>query len=236
MKRLKIAFTTWFFAIAVCTISWANTGIAEDIPLHMHVTGITEAGAPELYRNHIILTFDASSPIRYVAAAFSHENYTKLHTFSLNKHGIYVLAYPFPEDKNILKYRIVKDGLWMPDPNNPNSTTDNRGIRISTINLPETKQFPDDSPIILHKENKVRFIYRGDPGKRIFVVGDFNNYDPFMNHMQEMEQGIYAATVRMRPGTHYYFFSVNGEKVIDPKNSSYAYDYEGSQVNKLHLR
>ena len=53
----------------------------------------------------------------------------------MNERGVFVLDYPVPEGVREIHYRIVVDGLWMPDPANPVTEPDGAGALLSVYTL-----------------------------------------------------------------------------------------------------
>jgi hypothetical protein len=206
-----------------------------NIKHHLKVTGMEQAEAPHVFERQLILSYEADHPVRYVAAAFGHENYNTLHTFTRNKHDVYVLTYPIPEDKHKLVYRIVVDGLWRTDPRNPHTTVDEHSIRVSVFDIPELPQAPITGPERVDGK-LVRFYYKGEAHNRVYLTGSFNNWDPFLHLMQEQKPGFYTITIQLPPGEHFYYFISNGKKQLDPYNSSLGSDVDGMVVSYLDLR
>ncbi len=197
--------------------------------LHMKITNTTEASAPEIWKDYIIFTYNPRVSVRAVSAAFKHEDFRQIHTYVRNAHGIYILYYPIPEDINQLTYRIIVDGLWMHDRNSRRTIRDAAGIRLSRIQIPREKTTIQHSPVIM--ERKARFILREEPGKRVFVAGDFNNWDPFMHQMKEKEPGFYETTLPIRPGRHHYLYIIDGRESTDPLNFSRSYNQDDKPLS-----
>jgi hypothetical protein len=53
--------------------------------------------------------------------------------------------------------------------------------------------------------------------------------------MQEIRPGEYRLTVHMPPGQHFYYYIVNGSRVLDPINQETARDFEGFRVSTFFL-
>ena len=45
------------------------------------------------------------------------------------------------------------------------------------------------------------------------LIGDFNNWDPFMNPMKQVGDDLYSVTLRVAPGTHAYYFVSGGTPI-----------------------
>ena len=191
---------------------------------------IVQAGAPEYINDVLLLTYEEKNPVRFVGAAFSHENFSKIHLFEKNQYSIFILSYKIPENIEKTSYRIVVDGLWMTDPNNNKSHKDKLGISLSFLDIPEPKRYELVSPII-HSQKMVEFLLYSDPKKMVTIIGDFNGWDPFTHRLTEIEPGVYNIKIKMIPGTHYYYYLVNGKKELDSLNFSKAENRNGDQVS-----
>jgi hypothetical protein len=178
----------------------------------------------------LILTLKPEHRVHFVGARFAHEGWTVLHPYARNGNGVYVLDYPVPEGVREVSYRIVVDGQWMPDPTNPRAFADAAGVECSLFTLDKEPARPVVSPR-REPDGSVTFIFSGTPGRRVALVGDFNNWDPLMDPLEEREPGTYAATLRLPPGPHWYYFFTEGRIVLDRYNASAGLDPDGLRVS-----
>ncbi len=51
---------------------------------------------------------------------------------------------------------------------------------------------------------------------RVFLVGDFNDWDPSARRMVRSRDGSFRARLELSPGEHEYKFVVDGKWEIDP--------------------
>jgi len=208
--------------------------------LHMFLAGLDTPAPPRRFEDTLILTYaprsaaDPTAQIRYVAASFGHENYRSKHVYSYNEQGVYFLVYPLPEGVETLRYRLVVDGLWQPDPFNPRIGRDGQGVPISEINVPERPKPVVESPVP-DGPRAVRFYLQAPEGSRVTVAGTFNNWDPFMHSMREIRPGVYSTKIRMRRGRHSYLYFLNGRRLLDPLNFRRSVDVEGNEVSTFFL-
>jgi hypothetical protein len=215
--------------IATGTVSVSAERVT--VRLHFAITEAVAASQPELIDNHLVLTYKGARRYRFVGAAFKHEDFKVIHPFYVNTNGVYVLTYPIEEGVKNLDYRLVVDGLWMTDPQNPVTTRGLGGISLSNFAIPE-KTGPPESP--LTAERGITFIYNGAPGQRVYVYGDFNNWDPYMFRMRETGgSGIYSYNLRAREGKYKYKFIVDGTSLPDPLNDSKTIDSFGETASVL---
>jgi 1,4-alpha-glucan branching enzyme len=75
------------------------------------------------------------------------------------------------------------------------------------------------------------FVFRGSPGRRVSIVGDFNNWDPFMDPMDEISPGSYSVTLRVSAGEHWYYFFSDGRRILDRYNAQTGRDPDGVTVS-----
>ena len=54
----------------------------------------------------------------------------------------------------------------------------------------------------------------------IYLAGSFNNFDPFLYRLRQSEDkpSELTLTLNLPPGTHYYYFVINGRRFLDPLN------------------
>ena len=199
------------------------------VQLHFAITEAVASAPPEVIDDHLVLTYKGNRQYRFVGAAFKHEDFKIIHPFYVNANGVYVLTYPLEEGMSNIEYRIVVDGLWRTDPKNPNRSTDAAGISLSSFMIPE-KEGPPESP---RSDNDfVTFQYFGARGQRVYLYGDFNNWDPYMYRLAENPgTASYSCRLRLSPGTYRYKFIVDGTSMPDPLNDEKILDSFGETAS-----
>jgi len=202
--------------------------------MEVRIRGIEHAAAPQYLDRQVLLTYKPDNRVRLVAARFAHEEYKDFHIYSRNDNGVYFLLLDVPEEVEQLRYRLVVDGLWINDPYNPHSEEDAFGRVFSLFDLRDRPEWAVVSPEI-GGQGSVTFRFRTLPDRAVSVAGDFNSWDPFWHRMVETEPGDYRLTVRMPPGKHYYYYIVNGQRVLDPINRDTVRDFEGFRVSTFYL-
>ena len=216
--------------VCVCIIILSASALYgwDDVALDIRIemANITRSAPPVLRQNTVLFTYHQPSYVRYVGIAFDFENYQTIHPFKRNNHNVFVFPFEVPEGFDELKYRIVVDGLWMPDPRNPNHAVDHKGNLLSrfTFSLPEKTIFA--SPIV-SSDGMVEFNLKSAPGDRVFITGNFTNWEPFMIEMEEISPGLYAFSRRFLPGNYEYCFIAGGARMVDPLNPSFGTDPHG---------
>ena len=82
-------------------------------------------------------------------------------------------------------------------------------------------------------KRKITFTFKDEPGKKVFVAGSFNDWDPNAAPMEDRDQaGVYTATLRIPRGSHEYKFVVDGIWQVDPANPDCVINGHGS-LNSL---
>ena len=202
--------------------------------MEVRIKGIEKAGPPRYLERQVLLSYQSDRPVRLVGARFAYEQYRVFHVYFRNENNVFLLLLDVPEEVAQLRYRIVVDGLWMSDPFNPETESDSLGRSFSIFDLRDRPPPEEVSPQI-HPEGTVTFFFHTLSDRAVSVAGDFNNWDPFWNRLKETEPGSYSVTVRMPAGRHYYYYLVNGQRVLDPLNQATARDYEGYRVSTFFL-
>ncbi|MFW5803191.1 MAG: isoamylase early set domain-containing protein [Verrucomicrobiota bacterium] len=67
------------------------------------------------------------------------------------------------------------------------------------------------------KKKTVTFICDALPeATKVFLAGDFNDWDAAANRMQKVKDGSFRRKLPLKPGTYQYKFVVDGEWQADP--------------------
>ena len=70
-----------------------------------------------------------------------------------------------------------------------------------------------------HAKQEVRFVFKADPGSRVYVVGSFNRWDPEKNPLAGPDElGNYSITLLLPEGHYEYLFVIDGSWRPDPMN------------------
>ena len=230
MGKLKLSLPAVALLLAVGGLSYGQNPLLETI----QVQSVTQAGPPRYLERQVLFSFQSDRPVRLVGASFEHESYQVFHPYFKNENGIFLMLLDIPEGVDRLMYRINVDGLWLPDRFNPESEEDSLGVSFSVFSLAKAPEKSLESPVV-RRGGEVTFWFRSAPGHFVSLIGEFNQWDPYWEPMQEVRPGLYTTTVRLPPGRHYYLFSVDGERVPDPRNVENAEDREGFLVSSFEL-
>ncbi len=239
-RRARGGCTCITFMLAVALLAGAGAGTAHpqqesaplDTAVHIEVETLREASAPMVVGDHLILSYDSERPIRYVAAVFEHDDFATRHLFKRNRHDVLFLAYRLPEDLDEIRYRVVIDGVWTTDPNNPDSRRLATDTNISYVDVTDRTRPTPEYPRRLD-DGRVEFLFRDAPGRRVYVAGSFSNWDPYRHRMREVEPGIYRARLSIREGEHFYHFVSDGRRHTDPLNPGPSYRRDGGEVSRF---
>lgn len=207
----------------------------ESLSLHLKLAALERAIPPFVHEGDLVLS--AKGPWRSVGASFEHEHFTRVHPFQRNSHGVFLLVLPVPLEVHApLAYRLVIDGVWTTDPVNPLHAP-GRGFAGADLSLAEVPFISAEKPgtwkILQDDGRTVRFRWRGPSGEYVTVAGDFNNWDPFLNELEEISPGVYELFLRLAPGAHFYTFVNRGASFPDPLNPQLAATMEEKLVSVI---
>jgi hypothetical protein len=210
---------------------------ADPVSLDVAIMRITEPRSPFMVGDELILTAMPEAA-RWVGARLDfvgvppgqQEHFTVLRPFARNEHGVFVLDIPVPEGVTRVRYRLVVDGLWMSDPNSQDQELDELGNTISVYTLEREPVRPVVNPKA-EEGGRIGFVFKGDPGIRVSLAGDFNNWDPFVDYLRETEPGVYRISLRVGRGPHFYYFFSEGRKILDQFNPDTGQDPDGNPVS-----
>ncbi len=92
------------------------------------------------------------------------------------------------------------------------SATGSKGtVNVIATSVPKTS-------VPLRK--KTVFQVQAKPGSKVFLAGDFNNWDCLKKELLDKDgSGFYQGAIVLPPGTYEYKFVINGTWCIDPGNS-----------------
>jgi hypothetical protein len=221
----------------ICFFAGAGTGAAfaaNPLALDLAMKSASAAQPPRMVGDTLILTYRPDRPARSVGVRFEHESWAILHLYEVNEKGLFVLGYPLPEGLLSLRYRIIVDGLSMTDPMNETTSVDELGNVFSVFTLDKEPSRPIVNPRA-EKDGAITFTFHGTPGRRVALVGDFNNWDPFMTPLKETAPGVFSVTVRVPAGGHWYYFMTEGRRVLDGFNARTGTDPDGDAVSYFSL-
>ncbi|MEI8248043.1 MAG: glycogen-binding domain-containing protein, partial [Lentisphaerota bacterium] len=72
------------------------------------------------------------------------------------------------------------------------------------------------------KHKHVKFQVQTKPGSRVYVGGDFNEWNHLMQElMDEVGNGVYEVVIALEPGIYEYKFHINDNWCVDPENPNF---------------
>lgn len=254
MKKTFLALAVFFALRMLSAVENQNADrasvppIADSVAYNSLVSEISGPRAPIASGKYAVFT--ATGNARHAGIAFAHENYKRIHSFRRlvhrdefgdplrNADGTYadttlffILEIP-PETREI-HYRIVRDGIWTADPLNPDSIYDMAtGTKVSVLSVEYYKTYETSAK----NEKYVRFIYQGESGETIRLAGTFNNWDPFMYEMKEIERGTYELLLPLPKGTWYYAFFQGTNQIHDTSAAAKVYTKDGRVASVITVR
>lgn len=192
----------------------------ESLSLHGHIASATSETLPLMSGGYLVFPYRGTQkPYRFVGIAFDYEDYSRIHAFVKNKKGTFVFYGKIPEGIGEFRYRLVVDSVWQHDTSNPLIEYDYMGVRLSRFILtPSPEMITEKLGPHLRPDGSIDFYLRGKSGVYSFIMGSFNQWDPFMTPMREISPGLYKVTLMLGAGRYYYNFLFNGQRIRDPNN------------------
>ena len=253
MKTIKngTLLTVFFFFLAGFSHA-VDIESLESYELIDRLLSLPGPGAPEIFDNLVIFT--ASSGLRRVGVAFADEGFSQVHWFrqlmvrrdtagnpanerdpgQYKDSGIIFYVHQIPEGAAQIEYRLIINGLWTPDPANPNTRWDSAsGLSLSCLSIPprDAVHHPLKGP-----PGGLSFLFNGPPGETVTVAGNFNGWDPFMYELKEGPPGYYSINIPLPPGKYQYVFFHRGQRYLDPYNSNRIYSKDGSAASEIIIQ
>jgi 1,4-alpha-glucan branching enzyme len=79
----------------------------------------------------------------------------------------------------------------------------------------------------------VHFHCAAPSAQSVYMVGDFNWWNPTSHPMRRREDGWWFIEVQLTHGHHQYLFLVDGKPVLDPKGTGIAHNERNEQVSLM---
>jgi 1,4-alpha-glucan branching enzyme len=81
----------------------------------------------------------------------------------------------------------------------------------------------------------VNFFCTAPEAAAVSVVGDFNQWDPKENLMQQGPDGAWHTQVPLHHGHHHYYFLVDGQPKLDPRAQGIARNERNERVSLMSV-
>jgi 1,4-alpha-glucan branching enzyme len=65
----------------------------------------------------------------------------------------------------------------------------------------------------------INFFYSAPEAQAVYLMGDFNGWNPISDRMQRRERGWWSLQLPLSPGHHQYLFVVDGRPTLDPHSA-----------------
>lgn len=228
------------FIAILLLVSSSLYSYEDSFTIHNLITSIQSPTKPIEKDGYVIFTADSSA--RSVGIVFDFEDFSRIHQFeklvtydSNNEPVSSVLFYILktPPKISSISYKLIIDGLWTLDPlNTVTSYNPTSNIRLNMVMLEDFEENKTENI----GNNIIRFVYQGNPGKKIRLAGTFTNWDSFIYELQETSPGFYEITLPLPSGKHYYAYYSGTESFIDKKNPNKVYTADGRKASVLILQ
>lgn len=185
----------------------------------------------KVLKKGILFTY-AAFKSRHVVLSGNFNNWSKI-TLKRGKYGVFYYILPIREiefGKKILdyEYKFQVDGVWINDPKNKNKSDDGLGGYTSIFHLPDYDANKRISTKVLisngyKREKLIEFAIYKPRSQNLSLVGDFNNWNPEMDPLLKGKDGVFRLRKRLKPGTYYYKYVVDGNWILDTFNPNTNY-------------
>lgn len=236
MKRNIVLLTSLIFVSAAAFSTEAIDSYTKD----KLVSQINQTGLPVIKDGYLIFT--AKNNARHVGIVFDFENFNTIHSFerldtrNLDNEvvqSLYFYILEIPRNTTDIAYRLVIDGLWTTDPENPRTEYNSRAnCLMSKIKVPLIAEPVTSLPA----QNTVKFIYQGDQGRHIRLGGSFTNWDSSIYELKETSPGFYELELPLPKGTYYYSYYEGVSSFIDATNPERAYTADGRVASVITVQ
>lgn len=204
------------------------------------LTDISGVKPPYIANNYLVFTAPVTS--NSIGVAFDFEEFRQIHYFKLKKNygyegdvtsSYYFYILELPKKVARVSYRLIIDGLWTVDPQNPNILYNEReNYALSYIDLP-----PAEIEITESLDNGMtHFVCHTEAGRKIRLGGTFTNWDSWIYEMKETVPGKYEIDIPLHPGTYYYSYYNGITPFLDETNPSKGYASDGRIVSCITIR
>ena len=207
--------------------------------LNLHA--VSEAGPPVVTEEGILFRFkDEDLPPIYVMVSGDFNDWEEPLLMIKNMHDVFVYIYNTKVERAIVlkegkyRYRYLVDGIWIKDPVNNKTVYDNYGTELSYFEVDTPVILPEKNPVNV-KHNKYIFYHKDDAAKNVYIVGDFNNWNPYSHPLRKNISGLWEIEIDIIPGNYAYRFIVDGVFRKDPLGTEIAHDKFDNKFSLIKL-
>lgn len=83
---------------------------------------------------------------------------------------------------------------------------------------------------------QAKFVCIAPGAEQVFLVGNFNQWDPVSHPMQRQPDGIWRLQVPLPLGYHQYLFLVDGKPELDPLARGVGRNAQGQRASLMVVR
>jgi len=77
----------------------------------------------------------------------------------------------------------------------------------------------------------VNFVCIAPEAREVYLIGDFNNWEPDNHRMERQPDGTWLIQVSPHHGHHQYLFLVDGKAALDPRAHGTTRNLQGERVS-----
>lgn len=159
--------------------------------------------------------------------------------FKKNFFGVWCLFLPYDRSMDQFLYKLNVNGFWEVDPANPLCIEDKYGVPISVMKLPKEVYYTQNNPVIEDIDNKVKkikFKYFNPDAKEVNIVLSIDNWNHYTNSMVLNDDGYWEFEMYFKTGRCFYFFLVDGKKVVDKENPNKKWLDDFKEVSVIDIK
>ena len=241
MKKYFFAvfFSAVFFSFASAKTEKEVEQEPDTYEYNLLVSAIKGVSSPYVSGDYVVFTAKKNSAS--VGIAFDFENFKTIHPYFLHKtfdiEGEEVASWFFfvlekPKGIESISYRLIIDGLWSTDPENPEIRYDKESrLNFSFLKLPKE----DDAYTKTLSNGFTQFVCLAPTGQKIRLGGSFTNWDSWIYEMSEVSPGRYEITLPLPPGIYYYAYYTGMTAFVDETNHERGYSADGKVVSCIKV-
>lgn len=79
----------------------------------------------------------------------------------------------------------------------------------------------------------VPFVCHAPQAFTVFVMGDFNDWDPIAHPMKQAVDGAWRVEIPLNHGHHHYLFVIDGRPTLDPHAQGIARNDRNEKVSMI---
>jgi 1,4-alpha-glucan branching enzyme len=202
---------------------------------------ISEPQPPRVTDTGVLFSYRAEDKTpKYVKVIGDFNGWERSYYMIKNRYGVFVFMYNETSEKGVVldegryRYRFLVDGIWINDPLNSRTEYDAQGVPLSYFDVPSPIIITDENPVHV-RDNTYVFYYRNEKATKVYLIGDFNNWNPYSHPMKRNKSGVWEREVDILPGAYAYIFLVDGVYRKDPLGTTVVYDRFDTEYSKLTI-